>query len=181
MEWYRNVQIAPDPTPGSDGHVQIGTAGGDGMVFGLAVKGPVVKNCTIQGTGGWHHRVTSGLHCPGQEGACHKRTLMPLAGDDSIDIAGHWYTVVQVLPASKALIVASTVSIGVEVYAGDTINVYAYQTYQSLGSATVASAPTVVSEPAGIPAGASDQTLFDGNQLFSAYLYFQVCVSPQLA
>lgn len=48
----RGIQIAPDPTPGSDGHLQIGTAGGDGFGMGLSQKGPTIKNCVIQGTGG---------------------------------------------------------------------------------------------------------------------------------
>ena len=44
---HRNLQIAPDPSPGSDGRPNIGSAGGDGIVVALAFRGSTIRNCYI--------------------------------------------------------------------------------------------------------------------------------------
>ena len=102
--------------------------------------------------------------------------LLVPAGDDSIDVSGHFYTIVATNPGARTLTLGVYSYVPSEVYPGDTIKVYSFPTWQVLGTATVAASPTQVSEPSGIASNAYDQELFSGNQPFSSYSYYTVRV-----
>ena len=152
------------------------------MAFLIQAKGPIIKGCTLQNTGAQHSTAADAPFLVPQpwndQWTVPLRVLGLVAGDDVMDITGHFYTVAQVLPASNAIIVGSISSLVPEVFAGDVVNVYAPGTFQLLGTATISTAPVSVGEPAGIPAGAIDSVLFSGQLFFSAYQYFQVGLSP---
>ena len=93
-----------------------------------------------------------------------------LAGDDTIDVGGQFYTIVQFLPSQMSLILATGANAGYNLGVGDTINVYTPGTFHFLGSATLASSLTVVNNP-GIPSGTIN-SVFGGS--FSGDTFYQV-------
>jgi hypothetical protein len=93
-------------------------------------------------------------------------------GDDCIDIGGHFYTAVQFLPNTPAIVITSGADGDDTIYqlgAGDVINVYS-PSLQFLGSATLASAVAQVGNP-GIASGTIDSIFGDP---FSQELFYQV-------
>ncbi len=103
------------------------------------------------------------------------RVVSTPAGDDSIEISGHFFTIAGSNPSAKTLLIAaSTSGLTIEYYPGDTIKVYSFPTWQILGTATVAAAPVQTTEPSSIPSNAVDQMLFEGSAMFSGYSYWTV-------
>jgi hypothetical protein len=82
-------------------------------------------------------------------------------GDDTIDIGGHFATVVQTQPSNSALIISTDISIIYSVIPGDTINLYTPGDFTLVGSAIISVGPVSASNP-GVPAGASNAVFGDG-------------------
>ena len=82
----------------------------------------------------------------------------------------------QLLPGLSAVVVASIVPIVNEVFAGDTVTIWDPHTLALLATATVASAPVAVGEPANLPSGV-DSVLFYGSEQLSTELFYQVLCS----
>ena len=90
-----------------------------------------------------------------------------------MDIGGEFYTVVQNLPGSSAIIVASGAGLQAALNTGDTVNLYAAGTLQPLGSATVSATPFTVTGPS-IPPNTVDSELFAGTKILNYETFWQV-------